>query len=617
MRHAGILCASLFAAAAAHADAPEGWVELGGWTAHGEQRSAGADAALGLDLGNDLRLDLSWTHAAQGARSSLAWGRLTWSWLRLGGGTVDNALAFHLGYAPRGRLAFGERAWLRAGVDAAVGLARFDREGPVVRNGIWSSLPREVDAYATSLAGFVELHAQPFSRLRLGLRGYGDAFLVEAPPRAGDALTDWSGRLDLSLASALSDIALGGAARAELELFRARASGWQLSLSTAYREAWDWIHLDPSTTLFAALDPLDGVRVAPVPWRSTRRASLIVRALRGPDLDLGARVDVQQVEGSTTSLDFADRNGWSLGAGLHVRWGRTRLAVGLRRHTQRSRREELLGRLPRTAVWASGSWTLFEDDSARIALVGAGRWTVHDAYGLPTRGHAVAAALRVEFGGPRERPWIPREPWQVSWRAAPRSSTNHRASPAKDRATARRPVPIAQALSKLGAKPRIADFSEVAQRLPKGAGLRLEPEAAEELLAEAERSLGLDAESLALLARGTAAERLDTALRLLRPTLGLAHGRSGSRVGWVDRRARRFALTERVDRASLAAVTQRFDPPEELRGLLAGPRLLDDFLAEARAEAFSLYQVHGDELRLVLQGRSAWARQLRFLLSGR
>lgn len=394
---------------------PRGYVRVQGWEADvdedGGAREGGALRAR-LDLSETLRLDAAFarTLSGVGAGGDFGYSQLSWRALRAGGGLVDDDYGLHVGVAPRFGADLAPWLWLEGGADLALGIGwlgdRDDEDaGPADEEAaVWRSASSGgIDLYAGSGALDLAVRLRPHAAVELVARAYADAFLVAARP--GDteplpgALASLSQSTDLGLSATLSQGAVGGHGQASLRLARTRSRGeaW-----LRYREAWDWIHLDPVYTVLARTDPFDDVHLADVPWRVTRSVELEATRPLGPRGQLAAAVDVRHRSGSTTTQDFADRDGWSIGARVSARYRRVFGGASVRWHLDDSPLEPLLGPMPRAQLSAQAGVIVVSRSDLDLALEAGLELGRQDDWGIPRAGQAAWGALTVTFGGARD-----------------------------------------------------------------------------------------------------------------------------------------------------------------------------------------------------------------------
>lgn len=416
------LAGALALVGAARADdphTPRGFVRVQGWQADvdaddGDELRAGGSLEARLDLTEHLRLDMAYARTAAGFSRGhdLGYAQVGWRALRVGGGVVGDDWGVHVGAAPR--FAADPTRWLRieGGVDLAGGAAWLDeREGEESiaddENAMWSDAGRGgIDLYALSGAADLTLRLRPHEVIEVALGTYVDAFLVAARPGETDDLpagfAEVARETDLGVSATLSQGAMGAHGTASLRVFKDTcALGSVTEVWVRYREAWDWIHLDPVYTVLAQTDPFDDVHLADVPWRQTRTAELTASRAWDGDARLEGTVDVRHVIGSTTVQDFADRDGWSVGARLSGRYGRLFGGAHARVHLSDSPLEPLLGPMPRAQVGVQGGVYVVSSAEVDVIVEGGVEFGRQDDWGVPRDGHAAWGALSVAFGGAR------------------------------------------------------------------------------------------------------------------------------------------------------------------------------------------------------------------------
>lgn len=415
MRSLGLLLLALVGLA--HAQEPSGFVRVQGWQADvdaddDDEARAGGTLEARLDLAEHLRLDMAYARTAAGFSRGhdLGYAQVRWRALRVGGGVVGDDWGLHVGAAPR--LAVDATRWLRleGGLDLAGGVAWLDeREGSDVLDGSsWRDAGRVgIDLYALSAAADLTLRLRPHEAFEVAVGAWVDAFVVAAGPGETDDLPAGFDRVaretDLGLSAALSRGAVGAHGTASLRLFRDTcALGSVTEVWLRYREAWDWVHLDPVYTVLAHTDPFDDVRLAHVPWRTTRTAELTASRTWDGDARVQATLDVRHVAGSTAE-DFADRDGWSLGAALLASYAGVFASAHARVHLSDSPLEPLLGRMPRAQVGARGGVHLVASADVDVVVEAGFEVGRQDDWGVPRDGYAAWGALSVAFGGARGR----------------------------------------------------------------------------------------------------------------------------------------------------------------------------------------------------------------------
>lgn len=582
-----------------------------------------------FDLSRSIRLDAfaSKAWAPGGDEAEYGHGTLRLGDFRMAGGGVGDDLAFHLGYGPKGTLELlGDDLVLRGGFDLALGagfLGDRDQAGGRLR----SYYPLGVDLYSGSLAVALELVARPWERLDVGLGGYADLLAaLAAPGQSDDTLRSLGVRLggiDAGLSSSLSEATAGSFGWLALRLIDRRSATARSNLTLSYREAWDWIHLDPLYRL-AREEELGGIRLSRLPPRQTRSVRLTWRSTwRGGELSLG--LGGQHVRDSTTLLGFDDRDGWSIEGSLGGRWGRFGGQVAARYHFAPAPVEAYWGELPRYQVAGRAGARVLGDDRASLRVEAGARVTLSDSLGLPRAGHAVFAQLRVQFGGARPTRHDPADESALPLLLAPEAAPEHARAPTRSLDPVGKLVANGGALASSGAARKA--LAETPAPVVKDVRGRLESIWRETpgherraLQAELRRltsgPLDRGAVGEALGRQPALRERIERHFPGLLGVLGLGgderraaivsgYGRRGLQLGLV--KASQFAVTRRHD-GGLAG--------EQLRSPF-GAGSLSAFVRERRIEKFSLLVPRGRRYRVLVQARSRWSGIMRRLLSGR
>ncbi len=680
-------------AAPGHADephGPRGFVRVQGWQADvdaddGDEVRAGGALEARIDLTETLRLDMAYARTASGFSRGhdLGYAQVGWRSLRVGGGMVGDDWGVHVGAAPR--FAVDATRWLRleGGLDLSGGVAWLDdREGDEVHtaeeNEAWSDAGRGgIDLYALSGAADLTLRLRPHEAFEVAVGAYFDAFAVAARPGETDDLpagfAEVAQETDLGLTAALSQGAVGAHATASLRLFKDTcALGSLTEVWLRYREAWDWIHLDPVYTVLARTDPFDDVHLADVPWRQTRAVELTARRSWDGDAHVEATVDVRHVIGSTTVQDFADRDGWSVGARVSGRYRRVFMGAHARVHLSESPLEPLLGPMPRAQVGVQGGVYLVTSAEVDVALEAGVEVGRQDDWGVPREGHAAWGALSVVFGGGRDLyeqrvldqgltlPPLPR-------RGAPSTGrVRLLSSAARAGATAGPTTGVTPGLELDGSLLDGALDGGLADAIDDALGgdgrqllddllgpddvARFEDQARDvglldgevqveevsrfledpEVEAAVERRLpGIGDVLRRVVLDDGQGLRLDGQALLREPGTVLFAGygpdSAGVGVGWDSRLtlSRTWSLRRRTDAQAAASVQAALgdegEPSTDLLGqsttLHLGSAL--DLAGARRWEKLTIAERDGDEHRVVFQGASGWTRAMRLLLSGR
>jgi hypothetical protein len=622
------LAAALGAPAASAQDGgqlPTAEIEVQGWALQNTTGSS-VGARISLDEAVQLEAYAAGTHGSAEA-TSLSYTELRWGDVRLGGGTYDGDAGLHLGYAPSLQLRLHDRATLTVGLDAAAGIGYLQRSAGANWGG--------QEIYSAALSLNVEFAARPWDPLLLRVGTYGEALGAVSSagesPTLGDVV-DLSRELDLGVAGALSRGAVGAFGEARVSLISARpAPGRELRWTLGYEESWDWIHLDPTISVLRELEPF-GFRVKAIPVRTTRVVATRVLWEVSGEARLGLRLEGRHVQGSTTLVDFADRNGWSVAARIEGALGDLYGELEARTHVKGHRLDELWGAAPRTQVKAQLGGVLYDGQNARVRLEGRFQWTVDDAFGFPREGYAASAVLAVEFGSQRSS-----HDRLLRTQFFELARTRHRLqpNPARRPTDADDPADAPQTVAS-GTIARPPTPTEVPTEINEGLQGRPEvPVGALEFdldtLAE-----GLTNEELEQLARelDTPGEldiggilernpgiraRAHQFLRSSRPALAIGYGQRDVQAAVITLRASRDAITSRLDpRASLDAITDRFDPDAlSLGPLEITQEPVDRFASRRGVEAFSLVEPKGRTLQLLVQARGPWNRFMDRLLTGR
>lgn len=628
-----LTCICPLAAIGAHAasaqDAghfPAAEFEVQGWAL---QNTAGSSVGARISLDEAIQLEAYASGAHGGAEAtSLSYTELRWGNVRLGGGTYDGDGGLHLGYTPNLELRLHERATLHLGLDAAAGVGFLERSA----EGDWGG--REVFSGALALTlGFT---ARPWDPVLLRAGAYGEALgavsSAGASPALGD-VTDISRELDLGVAGALSRGALGAFAETRISLVSAKpAPGQVFRWTVGYEETWDWIHLDPTISVLKELEPF-GFRVEAIPIRTTRVVATRLLWEASGEARLALRLEGRHVQGSTTILDFADRNGWSVAARIEGALGDLYGELEARTHLDGHRLDDVWGSAPQTQLKAQLGGVLHDGENATVRLEGRFQWTVDDAFGFPREGYAASAVLSVEFGsqrGSRER-LLQNQFFELARTRHRRKTPRARApsgaedSPAEAplmpaSATASGPSPRERATAAVDTNQGLqgqtqilgvdADLDQLAEGLTKEDLDQL----ATELDAPGDINIG------ELLERNPKIlERANQFLHSARPALAIGYGKRDVQAAVITLRASRNAVTHRLDpRASLDGITDRFNPDDLHLGPIEITREHADTFASRRGvEAFSLLEPKGRTLRLRVQARGPWSRFMGRLLTGR
>jgi len=635
-----LLAASAAGAAAQGGGYPAGEVRTEVWSAPTQGRE-GVRASGRVELDESIGLS-GFAARARPADSGSAYGRLDLGDFRVAGGTVGEDSAVHLGYAPAGVLRLHRAVAVAAALDAAVGVGFLGAARSP--GGDRAGYPDPIDLYAGSLATRLELRLSPFERVRLRLGATVDLTAVTAPADPAEEVPPGLGGVadatHVGLSTALSRGAVGGYGLVDLRLLRWEALGGRGALHLRYRESWDWIHRDAAYALlrYDADPDLLGYRVGAVPWRVTRTVSLGVVQAGGAGRDaVSLALEGRHVRGSTTGLDVARRDGFSLGVRVGARVGRVTGAVTARYHLDDDPEvERYLGELAHYEVSARFGVELVRTETLAVQAEAGLELALADAFGLPREGHAVSAGLAVSFGGARRAPAVPDA---FAAPAVPAGAAAGSAGPSRAAAELGRASgtagpgrddlgtelvalgrelgvdgPEAEALAGVlldeAARRGIPDAAAVDDALARSGALVRRIEALVP---------GITARARELLERARARRRAPppralvagygpAGIRLSLVTPGAATARAPARI---------HAVTARFDRRSLDAVTARADPDAPF-GLSfeRHPTVLG--LAEARRiEKLTVVAAEGDELRPVFQGESAWSRAVHFLLTGR
>ncbi|MCO5168854.1 MAG: hypothetical protein M9894_21150 [Planctomycetes bacterium] len=410
-------CVVALAATVARADhGPRGQVRLTGWHADvdedGGARSGGTFQGH-LDLTEHLRLDLAHARTLAGPRGGqdVGFASARWRALHVGGGVVGDDRGLHVGVAPR--LSAEPARWLlvEGGLHLSLGAGWLDgRSERGEARGAWRHASRGgVDVWAASTGGDLTLRLRPHEAFEVAVGAYVDAFAAAARPGDTEPLPSGVARVarrtDLGVTAALSQGALGAHGTASLRLLQHTCMvGTRTELWLRYREAWDWIHLDPVYSVLAETDPFDDVSLLRVPWRVTRTVELHASRAWARERHALAAVEVRHTAGSTTVQDFADRDGWSAGARVAGRWGRVYGAAHARWHLAASPLEPLLGPMPRLQVGGQAGLFLVSRPDLDVALEVGVEHGRQDDWGVPRRGWAAWGGLQVSFGGARHAP---------------------------------------------------------------------------------------------------------------------------------------------------------------------------------------------------------------------
>lgn len=659
---------------------PRGYVRVQGWEADvGDDgvREGGALRAR-LDLSEDLRLDAAFARTLDGvgAGGDFGYGQVAWRSLRAGGGLVGDDFGLHLGVAPRFGADLAKWLWLEGGADLALGIGwldeRDDQDEPQADEAqVWRSASSGgIDVYAASGALDLAVRLRPHAAVELVARAYADLFFAAARPGdtepLPDALASLSRSTDLGLSATLSQGAVGGHGAASLRLARTRS---RAELWLRYREAWDWIHLDPVYTVLSRTDPFDDVHLAEVPWRVTRSIELEGTRPLGRRGQLAAAVDVRHRSGSTTTQDFADRDGWSVGARVSARYRRVFGGASVRWHLDASPLEPLLGPMPRAQVTAQMGVIVVSRSDLDLALEAGIELGRQDDWGVPREGQAAWGALTVTFGGARDRftrdllerslalPPLPRRGDPATARvtpATPSASSLVASAVATPAVTPAAPAPAPPPGSPPVQDPRVAGGLDLVRDLldltpeqaatyeddARDAGLldgRVKPDDVRAFVddpdvagAIEDRLPGLPGLLERVLADGGA---LDARALLAEPDAvvfaGYGTDSAGVGVSWREKltASRTWTLRRSPTDGQAAAEVQAAleSAPETGDDLLGsgsttelhGGGVLD--LARARRwHKLTLAAPHGDdEHRIVFQGATGWTRAMRLLLSGR
>lgn len=663
-RHLATCIVALAASDAARADhGPRGQVRLTGWHADVEEDGGprtGGSFQGHLDLTEHLRLDLAHARTLAGPRGGqdLGFASARWRALHVGGGVVGDDWGLHVGVAPR--FAGDPTRWLRleGGLHLALGAGWLDgRSDRGEARGAWRHASRGgVDVWAASTGGDLTLRLRPHEVVEVAFGAYVDAFAAAARP--GDAEPLPSGlarvarRTDLGVTAALSQGAVGAHGTASLRLLQHTCLvGTRTELWLRYREAWDWIHLDPVYSVLAEADPFDDVSLLRVPWRTARTVELQVARTWARERHALAAVEVRHTVGSTTTQDFADRDGWSVGGRVAARWGRVHGAAHARWHLAASPLEPLLGEMPRLQVGGQVGVLVVARPDLDVALEAGVEHGRQDDWGVPRRGWAAWGGLQISFGGARH---------------APGATRGRDLPPLEREALARAPlVPplprtggVARGAVELwsargGAAPRPEAPPSVPQDLQDLLGLdaedfaHLEDPAREAGLLDGQVTPG---EVRALLDDPAVEEAVEAAvpglgdvlrelvtrhgddwrvdgpalLRQPRATLFSGYGvdSAGVGVGWDSRLT--LSRTWALDGHARYGDGVRDDdaPAPRDRDLLAGGMTLHrgSVLDLARTRGWQKVSIatrEGERHRVVFQGATGWTRAMRWVLSGR
>lgn len=669
-------CALVVTARADDPNVPRGFVRAQGWQTDvgvgpgdADQARSGGSLQGRLDLTEHLRLDLAYARTAAGFSrgQELGYAQVGWRALRVGGGVVGGDWAVHVGAAPR--FAVDATRWLRleGGVDLAAGAAWLDeREGEHAaaqdENPAWRDAGRGgVDLYAVSGAADLTIRLRPHQAVELAVGAYVDAFLAAARPGRTDELpagfSDVAVETDLGVSATLSQGAVGAHGTASLRLFRDTCVlGSVTEVWLRYREAWDWIHLDPVYTVLARTDPFDDVHLADVPWRTTRTVELTASRSWGGDGVVQATLDVRRVTGSTTVQDFADRDGWSVGARLSARYGRVFGGAHARWHLADSPLEPLLGPMPRAQVGVQGGVYVVSSAEVDVALEGGFELGRQDDWGVPREGHAAWGALSVVFGGGRalyeqhvlERgallPPLPRRGPPATGRVRLLSATVQAgtAAPAATEGDLALTDPLADVLGGDGADLlhdllAPADVERFEDRA-RDAGLLDGPVQVEEVArflddpevedAVDQRLPGISDVLRRVIRSDGRTIGLDGQALLREPDAVLFAGygtdSAGVGVGWDTRLtvSRTWNLRRDPTDAEAAAGVQTALTSGDDADLLSESTTLTlgsvlDLARARRWEKLTIAEPDGDRHRVVFQGSTGWTRAMRLLLSGR
>ncbi len=612
----------------------------------------GSAAHIELDLHPSVGAYGSYSEARSFGRTSrLGVGELTVGEVRLGGGVVDEDAAVHLGYAPRLDVGLHERVRLNIGLDLSLGASWLEEERARSDDALWRDLtPAEIDLWALGIGLDVTLYARPTAWLGLAVGAHGDVLAAAAPPGEapkGSLLREHplGATTEVGVSSALSDAWLGAFGKAEVRLAEWEPGpGRAAHLTASYLEAWDWIHLDPTYSALAYEEKLGApLRFAPVPLRTTRRIEVAFLHGWGDRTAAGLAVDGQHVQGSTTLLGFADRNGWSIGARGWVQRGPLVAQLSGRYHFQEAEWEAYLGEASPWQVKGRLAAVLWRGESLAVQAEVGGQATIADDLGVPRDGQAAFVRVAVSFGGaPARRYPAP------GYLAHPVS----RARPPVRRAPAEEADAGDAATSGdfSGDSGSGGGFGDLATEVADAFGVEVDDQLAGEVQGLQEELRGIDLiddpedASMrleeAFRRRPTLRERIDSRYPGLleglvnlsggdmggAPALAVGYGVERLRLAMIPRATGDASLEREAGDASEAAVLDRIDEVSPNLGATArflselqvvAPGELPLFLRENRLESVSIAAPSGDRYTLRAQTRTRWTRTLRRLLSGR
>lgn len=601
----------------ARADETSGRVRVGGWTAPVRGRS-GLDLATQVELSPRVRLEaFAARSGGEGGEADFGWARVDLGSVRVAGGVSGRDGGVHVGWAPAGRLELGGGFAVEGGVDLSLGagfLGRDRRTRTGRHRDLW---PGPVDLWAAGLAARVELQWAPCERLLLGAGVHGAATVVGAPPVAGSpppALTGLAREVDLDLLGALSQAELGAWGRVELRAWRGELLAAPATLHLGYLEAWEQVHLDGLTGALRLADPDLGL--GPVPWRVTRSGQLTLRwGSERRRLELG--LDLRHVQGSTTLERFEDRDGWSVGGRMALRWDRLLCDVTARHALAAADVEAVVGRLARTRVAARAGLIVYESTGLAVKLDAGVEAGLTDGLGLPRQGLAFLGGLTVELGAPT-RPFCDprRDPFALAARAAGRVGGVPPADPLL--------ATVAEAEPELDLERVDALLDRFTpEQLARALGVELPPpDQIERFLADHARQiarLDQDLPGAGDLIRRAAADlraEADDPARTATPSgtaLAIGHGLGGARAALLSasQRGRALeALTVRLDAhapSSLGEAEQAIQVDD-----YAG---FSDYRAREGLEKWTILRPGSRDPWL--QGQSAWSRAMHRFVTGR